>query len=212
MRGIDEIWAADLVDMKEFEEENDGMKWILTVIDVFSKFGWMIPLKDKSGESVSLALKKIFKERKPKFLWTDKGKEFWNLKVKNLFKKEKVKLFSTENEEKSSMVERWNRTMKEKMWKMFTETNSWRFVRKLNELTKKYNQKTHRSIGMTPAAASRKENEEKVFAKLFGKEILKKRKPPKCKVGDRVRIGRKKANLKKVSLQIGLKKSLLLIR
>ena len=76
VRGIDEIWAADLVEIKEFEEENDGVKFLLTVIDVFSKFGWMKPLKNKSGESVSLALKSTFKERKPKFLWTDKGKEF----------------------------------------------------------------------------------------------------------------------------------------
>ena len=104
VKGIDEIWAADLVDMKDFEEENDGIKWILTVIDVFSKFGWMIPLKIKAGESVSLALKSIFKERKPKFLWTDKEIDFWNAKVKNLLKENEIKLYSTENEEKRSVV------------------------------------------------------------------------------------------------------------
>ena len=74
--------------MKDFEEENDEVKFLLTVIDVFSKFGWIKPLKNKSGESVSLALKSIFKERKLKFLWTDKGKEFWNSKVKDLLKEE----------------------------------------------------------------------------------------------------------------------------
>ena len=174
VKGIDEIWAADLVDMKDFEEENDGMKWILTVINVFSKFGWMKPLKNKSGESVALALKSIFKKRKPKFLWTDRGKEFWNAKVKNLLKEEGVKLYSTENEEKSSVVERWNRTMKEKMWKMFTERNSCVFLDQLDDLVLQYNKKKHSSIAMSPIAASRKKNEKNVFAKLFGKEILKK--------------------------------------
>ena len=140
VKGIDEIWAADLVEIKEFEEEN-GVFFFLTVIDVFSKFGWIRALKNKSGESVSLALKSIFKERKPKFLWTDKGKEFWNAKVKDLLKEEGVKLYSTENEEKSSVVERWNRTMKEKMWKMFTERHSWKFLDKLDDLDLEYNKK-----------------------------------------------------------------------
>ena len=196
VKGIDEIWAADLVDMKEFEEENGGVKFLLSVFDVFSKFGWMLALKNKSGESVALALKEIFKERKPKFLWTDKGKEFWNSKVKNFLKENGVKLYSTENEEKISVLERWNRTMKEKMWKMFTERNSWVFVDKLDDLVKKYNRTKHGPISMTPISASRKQNE-KVFAKLFGKDILKKRKKPKFKVGDRVRIGKKKKTFEK---------------
>ena len=112
--GVDEIWAADLVDMTSFQKFNGGVKYLLTVIDVFSKYGWILPLKNKTGLSVANALKKIFKERKPKKLWVDKGKEFYNKHVKDL-----VDLYSTENEEKSSVVERWNRTMKEKMFKYF---------------------------------------------------------------------------------------------
>ena len=108
-----------------------------------------------------------------------------------------MKLYSTENEEKSSVAERWNRTMKEKMWKMFTERNSWKFLDKLDDLVLEYNKKKHSSIGMSPIEASKKKNEKKVFAKVFGKEILKKNEKPKFAVGDKVRIGRKKKRFEK---------------
>ena len=74
VNGIDKIWAADLVDMQSFSKFNSGVKYLLTVIDVFSKFGWMLTLKDNTGVSVANALKEIFKQRKPEKLWTEKEK------------------------------------------------------------------------------------------------------------------------------------------
>ena len=100
--------------MKALSDYNDGVTFLLLVIDIFSKYGWVIPLKDKKGKTVAEALKTIFKERKPEKLWTDKGTEFYNKDVKGL-----IEIYSTENKEKSSIVERWIRTMKEKMWKYF---------------------------------------------------------------------------------------------
>jgi len=85
------------------------------VIDVFSKYFWMLPLKDKTGVSVANALKEIFKQRKPEKLRTDKGKEFYNKHVNMLG----VELYSTENEEKLSVAERWNRTMNKKNIQVF---------------------------------------------------------------------------------------------
>ena len=96
--------------MHAFSKFNWGVKYLLAVIDVFSKYGWLIPLKDKTGKSVASALETIFKEIKPEEKWVDKGKEFYNKHVKDL-----IELYSTENEEKSSVVERWISTMKEKM-------------------------------------------------------------------------------------------------
>ena len=124
--GIDKIWAADLVEIQKFSKRNKGIKYLLMVIDVFSKYGWIKPLKDKKTESVSLAFDEIFKknERKPEMLWTDKGIEFISKHFKEFLKKKKIKLYHTENEEKSSIVERWNRTMKNKMWKMFSANNN----------------------------------------------------------------------------------------
>ena len=82
--GIDKIWAADLVDMQAFSKYNKGVKYLLTVVDIFSKYGWMIPLKNKTGTEVASALQKVFKERKPEKLWVDKGKEFYNKHVQQL--------------------------------------------------------------------------------------------------------------------------------
>ena len=91
------------------------------VIDVFSKYGWIVPLKDKKGESVTEAFKSILKEgRRPQYLWVDKGKEFYNKHLKDLLEKNRIHMYSTENEEKSLVVERWIRTIKSKMWKQFT--------------------------------------------------------------------------------------------
>jgi len=86
VNGIDKIWAADLVDMQVFSKSNRGVRYLLTVIDVFSKFGWMLLLKDKTGKSVTDAFKEISKKskRKSEKLWTDKGREFYNKHVKEL--------------------------------------------------------------------------------------------------------------------------------
>ena len=123
VNGIDKIWAADLVDMQAFSKFNRGIKYLLAIIDVFSKYGWLVPLKDKTGKSVAMALKTIFKERQLEKMWVDKGKELYNKAVKEL-----VELYSSENEEKSSVVERWIRTMKERMWIYFTDNNTNRYV------------------------------------------------------------------------------------
>ncbi|KAL9967757.1 hypothetical protein ACROYT_G026049 [Oculina patagonica] len=107
--------------MQQFSKWNKGYRYLLMVLDVFSKYGWIVPLKDKKGETVTQAFKTIFKEgRKPQYLWTDKGKEYYNKNMKELLEKNGITLYSTENEEKSSVCERWNRTIKTRMWKQFT--------------------------------------------------------------------------------------------
>jgi hypothetical protein len=185
--GIDEIWAADLVDMQSFAKDNDGVKYLLTVIDVFSKYGWIVPLNDKSGKSTAAGFMKIFTSgRKPGKVWVDKGREFYNKDVKKL-----VELYSTENEEKSCVVERWNRTMREKMFKYFTANSTRRYIDVLNEMVNSYNNTRHSSIKMTPAKASLKANEKTVWMNLFGNEIHKAIKP-KFSIGDKVRITKKK--------------------
>ena len=91
------------------------------VLDLFSKYGWIVLLRDKKGETVTEAFKTIFKKgRKPQYLWTGKGKEYYNKHIKELLEKNGITLRSTENEEKFSVCERWNRTIKTKTWKEFT--------------------------------------------------------------------------------------------
>ena len=146
-----ELWAADLVDMQAFSKFNRGIKYLLAVIDVFSKYGLLIPLKDKTGKAVASALEIIFKERKPEKMWGDKGKEFYNKYVKDL-----IELYSTENEKKSSVVDRWIRTMKERMWKYFSGNFTKVYINVLPDLVREYNNTTHSSIKMTPTNASKK--------------------------------------------------------
>ena len=164
------------------------------VIDIFSKYGWIAPLKDKKTESVSKAFNEIFQKnkRKPTMLWTDKGSEFISKHFKEFLKKEKIKLYHTENGEKSSVVERWNRTMKNGMWKMFTANNNTVHWDKIDKLVDDYNNTKHSSIKMTPNEASKKENEEKVFVNLHGDLMYWIPKKPKFSIGDKVRISKYK--------------------
>ena len=195
-KGVDEIWAADLIEIQRFSEWNKGIKYLLMVIDIFSKFGWIEPLQNKKGETVGSAFEKIFKSgRKPRLLWTDKGKEFYNKNVKQLLSTKNITLYSTENEEKSSVIERWNRTIKENMWKMFSANNNTVYYNKIDDLLENYYNSFHRSIKLSPTEASKIKNSKRVFANLYPDEIYKRIKIPKFHIGDRVRISKFKRKL-----------------
>ena len=180
--------------MHAFAEDNDGVKYLLCVIDLFSRYCWVAPLKGKSGESVFGAFTKIFTSsgRKPEKLWVDKGTEFYNKRVKSLG----VELYSTKNEKKSCVVERWNRTMKEKMYKYFSANSTRRYIDVLDGMVSIYNNARHSSIKMTPAKASMKVNERVVWMNLYG-DLNPETVKPKLKVGDKVRITKKKKTFEK---------------
>ena len=191
--GIDKIWAADLADMTAFKDYNDGYTFLLLVIDTFSKYGWIIPLKNKKGETMVKAFKTIFEEgRTPGKLWTDKGTEFYNKNMNDLRKLYDIELYSTENEEKSSIAERWIRTMKEKMFKYFTDNNTYKYIDVLPDLVEDYNNTVHSSTKLTPVEASKKKNELTVWRNLYPDRYKTSRLNPKFSVGDEVRITKKK--------------------
>ena len=145
---------------------------------------------------LAAAFEKIFKlGRQPRLLWTDKGKEFYNKNVNQLLSRKNIKLYSTENEEKSSVAERFNRTIKQMMWKMFSANNNTIYVDKIDELLKNYNSSFHRSVQMSPVAASDIKNKHQVFANLYSDEIDKQVKKPKFRIGDKVRISKYKQKL-----------------
>ena len=191
--GNNKIWAADLADMRAFAKYNNGNTFLLLVIDTFNKYGWIIPLKDKKGETVVKAFKTIFEEgRIPEKLWTDKGKEFYNKKMDNLRKLYDIELYSTENEEKSSIAERWIRTMKEKMFKYFTDNNTYKYIDQLPDLVEDYNNTVHSSTKLTPVEASKEKNELTVWRNLYPDRYKTSRLNPKFSKGDEVRITKKK--------------------
>lgn len=189
---IDDIWGMDLVEMQEWSRDNKGYRYMLNVIDVFSKFAWSEPLKDKTGLTVLNALKDIVKKsgRKPKHIWVDKGKEFYNKNFDEWLNKNNVVRYSTYGEHKSAVVERFNRTLKTNMWKRFTGENTRKWIDMLDKLINEYNNKVHSAIGMTPVQASKKENEMKVINNDRYKTLVKQTR--KFKVGDTVRISRTK--------------------
>ena len=167
------------------------------VIDVFSKFGWAAPLKFKSGESVRTGLEALFSQSTPKKLWADHAYEVCNVKVQRLLKKHNIELYSTENEEKCSVIERWNRTIKTKLWKYFTANGTHRWIDILQPLIDKYNSTKHRSIGLTPLDARKPSNYQQVFKNLYFKKVQQNRKPPKYNVGDKVRLAIQKDKFEK---------------
>ena len=192
---IDDTWAIDLVDMQSFSRFNRGYKYLLAVIDIFSKYGWLIPIKSKTGEATTKAFATILNQRKPHKIWVDKGKEFYNKHFQTLLEKHGIEMYSTENEEKSSVVERWNRTMKRRMFKYFSASNTNNYVDVLSTLLHNYNNSKHRSIKMSPEEASFKKNEAKVYSNLYGD--LEPPPKPKYSVGDMVRISKKKGIFEK---------------
>ena len=190
VNNINEIFAADLVEMQKFAKLNKGYRYLLTCIDIFSKFAWVIPLKDKKGITIKNALEKIFNKRKSKFLWTDNGKEFYNKQVQDLLNENNIKLYSTNNSEiKSAVVERFNKTFKNMMYKKFTENNNTIFYNIIDELVKNYNNKYHSTIKMSPIEGSKKINEKKI-KNIYNFEKTKKL--GKFKIGDRVRLSLEK--------------------
>ena len=116
MRGIDETWQADLVEMLPYARENNGCKYLLTVIDIFSKYAWAVPVKSKSGPDVTAAMQSVLVQgRVPKNLHTDEGKEFYNVHFKDLMQRFDINHYSTHSNLKASICERFNRTLKNKM-------------------------------------------------------------------------------------------------
>jgi len=124
------------------------------------------------------------------------GKEFYNKDIKSLLDSKSCSLYSTENEEKSCVVERWNRTMKEKMFKYFSANSTIKYLDVLDEMVTNYNKTWHSSIKMTPSEASLKKSEATVCRNLYPDHDRQSSKP-KFKIGDRIRITKKKTMFEK---------------
>ena len=98
----DNIWDADLIDMQSLSKYNKGNKYLLCAIDLFSKYAWVVPLKDKKGTSIVIAFEKIISQgRKPNKIWVDQGSEFYNNSFKDFWKINKTEMYSIYNEGKS---------------------------------------------------------------------------------------------------------------
>lgn len=156
VRGYDDLWQADVIEMRPYVRRNKSYNYVLTVIDVLSKYAWALPLKSKSGSEIASALSKIFCKdvRCPRNLQTDKGKEFYNTIVQEIMKKRNINHYLTYSVIKASIVKRFNHTLKN-MWKFFTLNGSYRWIGALPSLLSNYNNRKHRTIGRCDARSYR---------------------------------------------------------
>jgi len=188
-KGINDLYQIDLVEMQHLSRYNDGYRYIITCIDVFTKKAHAVPLKDKRGSTVVDALSKIFDNTTlpVQLVQSDYGTEFYNHEVQKFFKDRDIKHYSSLNYDiKAAVVERFNRTLKTKMFRYFTHRNTYRWIDVLDKLIESYNNSYHRSIGMTPNQVNFDNND------VVAKRLYPIKPKPKWKhnVGDKVRISR----------------------
>lgn len=192
--GIDDIWASDLLIMLKFGRQNRGYNYILNVIDTFSKYCFLEPLKTKTGSEVAKAFETIIEKsgRQPRLLHCDRGKEYVNKDFKYILEKYGIQMYHTFNEEKSAIAERLNRTLNRKIKVLFELHGDHRWLSWLPDIVREYNERDyHRSIGMRPAEVCAA-NEEQVRRKLYPCKDFTPDVRVRFGVGDRVRIFRKK--------------------
>jgi transposase InsO family protein len=193
-KGINDLFQADLADMRNLASYNAGYSYILTCIDVFSRYAFAVPIKDKRGVTVADAFEKIFVERVPNMLQTDRGLEFLNAQVQQVFRKHNIHhYFSLNDDIKAALVERLNRTLKSRLYRYMTGRHTNRWVDVLDAVVRSYNQSLHRSIGMAPIDVT-SDREDEIARRLYPP------KPPlryKYEIGDRVRITKYKHVLHK---------------
>ena len=202
VRGFRDLFQADLVEMIPYADKNDNYRYLLTIIDVFSKYAWARPLKTKSAACVTHAMRDILNSadgrifKPPRFLQTDLGKEFYNATFKNMLKEFKISLYSVYSIKKVSVVERFNRTLKTKMWRKFSALGTYRWINLLDDLLAEYNTSKHRTIQMKPADITL-QDEKKILKLHKSNHNNKTRCNVKFKVGDCVRISRLKGTFEK---------------
>ena len=151
----DNIWGIYLADMQLLSKYNKGNKYLLGAIDLFSKYAWVVPLKDKKGTSIVNAFQKIISEgRKPNKIWVDQGSEFYNKSFKDFLKINNIEMYSTCNEGKSVAAERFIRTLKSKIFKHMKTISKNAYFDVLDDIVNKYNNTVRRTIKMKPIDAT----------------------------------------------------------
>ena len=179
----DNIWGVDLADMQSLSRKNKGIKHLLCAIDLYRKYAFVIPLKDKKGTSIVNAFNKIIKQsnRKPNKIWVDQGGEFYNNVFEKWLSDNDINMYSTYNEGKSVVAQRFVRTLNNKLYKHMTATGKNVYYGVLDDVVNKYNNTKHSTIKMKPIDVK---NNKRVYTDEHNE------KDSKFKIGDRVRISR----------------------
>ena len=183
-----QIFMGDLIEYQsnDYKYANGGHKFILVLIDVFTKKAYARPVKRKNKFEMAVAMESILNQldHLPNTLITDEGLEFYNKNVEKVLDKYGIHHYSIKSKMKASVVERFIRTLKSRLEKYFYKNKTKRWIDILPQLIENYNNTPHRSIGMTPNEVS-DDNSDKVFKKMFPDLQLEAK--PRLKIGDIVR-------------------------
>ena len=194
MKGLNETWQVDLVDLQKYAKINKNNKYILTIIDILSKFAYTVPLKTKTGKEVANAFSSIFEKGViPSRIHSDRGGEFFNTQVDSLFKKHNIKLYLTYNGLEASIVERFNKTLKDKLYRMFSLQGYYKWIDELQNLVSDYNATIDSTIKVAPKDVD--EKKAKILVKTvfnYNNNIKNNLKSSKFKIGDFVRVSKYK--------------------
>ena len=189
---VDQQWVMDLMDVQKLAKWNKGHRYILTVVDVLSKYAWAIPIKNKTGAVMVQALQMLWKQaspRQPQRVQSDDGTEFMNAKVQAFFKQPQVDHLSTQGDTKAALAEVLIKTLKTKLYRYFTAANTLTYLKALPLIVEQYNQTVHSSIQEKPVHVT-PDNQYLIWKRLYKKQ-LRKRARPKLRVGDKVQLNEK---------------------
>ena len=184
---IDDIWSLDILDLKDYGPENNrGYRYILVIIDNFSKYGWTIPLKNKNAKTIKDSFENILisSKRKPNLSETDRGKEFYNNIFKDFLNKNNIKLYSRNTSLGAVFAERFNRTKRDLLKRPVFEKADGNWIDVLQTIRKQNNNRIPSSTKLSPKDASLKKNEGYVYKNLLDK---RKKIKPKFQINDLVR-------------------------
>ena len=178
--------------MIKYSKVNRGYKYIFTNIDIFSKYAWSFLLETKNIKDIKPCFEKIFKERKPKYIWSDQESAFFSKEMLKFFEDNNVKIYHTHSNLKAVIIERFNRSLRELMMKSFVKNNNTVWYNILPKLIKNYNNRYHRTIKMKPIDVN-KSNEKHIKNTVYNYDATNKK--PKFKINDMVRISLKRRQL-----------------
>ncbi len=196
VNGVDSLWDMDLMDMTSLSKQNDGYKYVLVAIDIFSRFAYGQPVQSKQGSDMVKAVEDILSgPRKPHSVRTDRGMEFRSKEFNKHLKRHDIHhRYALNTETKANYAERVIKTIKHKLFRYLLKHNTKRYIDVLQEIVDSYNRTYHRSLGTAPATITKdKEGESRLQQYLLRKQKEPRQKRYKYKLGQTVRISHVKS-------------------
>ena len=197
VRGINDQWQLDLISTFRIGRHNNNTSYLLAAIDCFSRYAYVEPLKNKKAETTLEGFKRILQrsKQKPRLIQVDQGSEF-----KGVFKKylteNNIHSFSTSQDTKAAIVERFIRTIQNRIYRFLSAENTLRYIDALQDIVTSYNNTRHRTIGISPSDVNER-NEREIWNKQYKKYLHSRKDHLPFSVGDKVRISTKRKTFNK---------------